>query len=132
MQFSSKHPLRIGILGCSDIARRKFVPALLNSDQAVLAAVAGRDRDKAAGFVPGGNYEVTGCDELVAGTGVDLIYISTPNHLHEEWAVKALEAGKHVICEKPLATSLCSAEKMLATASAAAFPITAASTPVKK
>ena len=116
MRTLSSHPLRIGILGCSDIARRKFVPALLGSDNAVLAAVAGRDRNRAADFVPGEKYVVTDYDELVASPAVDLIYISTPNHLHEEWTVRALEAGKHVICEKPLATSLISAEKMLATA----------------
>lgn len=116
MSTSSSNPLRIGILGCSDIAGRKFVPALLASDHAVLAAVAGRDRRKAAAFVPGKNYAVYDYDELVASPEVDLIYISTPNHLHEEWTVRALEAGKHVICEKPLATSLNSAEKMLSTA----------------
>lgn len=116
MKTAVKCPLRIGILGCSDIARRRFVPALLASDHAVLAAVAGRDRHRAAGFVPGENYAVFDYDELVATPAVDLIYISTPNHLHEEWAVRALEAGKHVICEKPLATSLRSAEIMLAAA----------------
>lgn len=116
MEISSKVPLRTGILGCSDIARRKFVPALLASDHAVLAAVAGRDRNKAAAFVPGGNYAVLDYDQLVASPVVDLIYISTPNRLHEEWTVRALEAGKHVICEKPLATSLRSAEKMISAA----------------
>lgn len=116
MRTTSSHPLRIGILGCSDIARRRFIPALLASDHAVLAAVAGRDRERAADFVPGESYAVVDYDELVTAPAVDLIYISTPNHLHEEWAVRALEAGKHVICEKPLATSLGSAEKMLSAA----------------
>lgn len=112
----SRHQLRIGILGCSDIARRRFVPALLASDHAVLAAVAGRDRSTCADFVPGESYAVLDYDQLVASPVVDLIYISTPNHLHEKWAVRALEAGKHVICEKPLATSLGSAENMLSAA----------------
>ena len=116
MKISSKVPLRVGILGCSDIARRRFVPALLASDRAVLAAVAGRDRNRAAAFIPGENCAVLDYDGLVANPAVDLIYISTPNHLHEEWTVRALEAGKHVICEKPLATSLRSAEKMLSAA----------------
>lgn len=113
MVTASKEPLRIGILGCSEIARRKFVPALLRSDRAVLAAVAGRDRNRAAAFLPGESYAVSDYAELVSNPLVDLIYISTPNHLHEEWALRALEAGKHVICEKPLATSPGSAEKML-------------------
>lgn len=116
MRSASRNPLRIGILGCSDIARRKFIPALLNSGHAVLAAVAGRDREKTAALVPGLNYVVAGYDELVASRDVDLIYISTPNHLHEQWAVRALDAGKHVICEKPLAPALSSVENMIAAA----------------
>lgn len=108
--------LRVGILGCSEIARRKFVPALLRSECAVLAAVAGRDRSRAAGFFPGEKFAAVDCDELIASPLVDLVYVSTPNHLHEEWTVRALEAGKHVVCEKPLATSFDSAERMLAAA----------------
>ena len=55
-------------------------------------------------------------EELLARPDIDLVYISLRNHLHEEWTMRALDAGKHVICEKPLATSLASAQRMLAAA----------------
>jgi len=102
---------QIGILGCSDIARRKFIPALANSNNAVLLAVASRDCKNAAPLPT--DCRITSYDELLAAPQVDLVYLSLPNHLHEEWSIKTLEAGKHLICEKPLATSLASAEKIL-------------------
>jgi predicted dehydrogenase len=52
-------------------------------------------------------------EELLSSPQVDLVYLSLPNHLHEEWSIKTLESGKHLICEKPLTTSLASAEKIL-------------------
>jgi NDP-hexose-3-ketoreductase len=107
--------LRIGILGCSDIARRKFIPALLRSEQATLAAIASRDRQKAAELLPG-VAPVLGYEELLAATGIDLVYLSLPNHLHEEWAVRALASGKHVICEKPLGLDAAAVERMVAVA----------------
>lgn len=108
--------VRIGILGCSDIARRKFLPALAKCRLAKLAAVSSRNPATAAEFAG-----TTGClllshEEMLVSAAVDLLYISLPNHLHEEWTMRALAAGKHVICEKPLATSLAAAERMLAAA----------------
>lgn len=107
----ANEPVRIGILGCSDIARRKFIPALAKCKNALLFAVSSRDSKSATRLFP--DCMITGYEELLESPHVDLIYISLPNHLHEEWSIKALEAGKHVICEKPLATSLASAEKIL-------------------
>ncbi|MBT0653701.1 Gfo/Idh/MocA family protein [Geomobilimonas luticola] len=106
----------VGILGCSDIARRKFVPALLSSDIARLAAVAARDLDKAARFIPAETYAVLEPEELVVCPEVELVYISLPNHLHEEWTLRALEGGKHVICEKPVGLTVRSVEKMFRSA----------------
>ena len=108
--------LRLGILGCSDIARRKFIPALLRNERLALAAIAGRERSRAAGFVAGHRYAACSYEELVSATDVDLVYVSLPNHLHEEWTIRALTAGKHVICEKPLGLSAASVERMLAAA----------------
>jgi NDP-hexose-3-ketoreductase len=106
--------IRVGILGCSDIARRKFIPALLKSSQASLAAVAGRDRDRAVSFVPPAiSVALMTYQELICSPAVDLVYISLPNHLHEEWSIRALEQGKHVICEKPLGLSATSVGRML-------------------
>jgi dTDP-3,4-didehydro-2,6-dideoxy-alpha-D-glucose 3-reductase len=105
--------VRVGILGCSDIARRKLVPALCRSETAVLAAVASREREKAAALAPGERYELLGYEELLCSPAVDLVYLSLPNHLHEEWTIRALEQGKHVICEKPLGLTADSVERML-------------------
>jgi len=104
-------PVQIGILGCSDIAGRKFIPALANCSSATLHSVASRDCKNAAHFPP--EYRIISYEELLSSPQVELIYLSLPNHLHEEWSIKTLEAGKHLICEKPLATSLPSAERIL-------------------
>ena len=113
MPQSSNSPVRVGILGCSDIARRRFIPALLKSGDGVLAAIASRDRNKAAGMAPPGNWRILDYAGLVDAPDIDLVYLSLANHLHEEWALRALEQGKHVICEKPLALSITSADRML-------------------
>lgn len=111
--FLSGTPVRIGIFGCSDIARRKFIPALHNCRGAELAAVAGSSPDKTADFARAYSCRAMTASELLASPEAELLYLSLPNHLHEEWAIKALEAGKHLICEKPLSTSLASAKKIL-------------------
>ncbi len=109
-------PVRVGVLGCSDIARRKFIPALENCCNATFAAVSSRSREKAAELLPGIHCPILTPDELLQDSTIDLVYLSLPNHLHEEWSMRTLDAGKHLICEKPLSTSLASAEKILACA----------------
>ncbi len=96
-----------GILGTAMIAVNRTMPAMKDAPSAQLAAVASRDGAKArqvaqALGVPRayGSYE-----ELIADPAIDAIYIPLPNHLHFEWCVRALEAGKHVLCEKPLCLS---------------------------
>ena len=106
----------VGILGCSDIARRRFLPALARSSGVALAAVASRDLEKARGFAPGSAYAAVGYDELLRLDSVNLVYISLPNDLHEEWTLRALEQGKHVICEKPLGLSAASVDRVTAEA----------------
>lgn len=108
--------IRVGVLGCSDIARRKFIPALLKSEQARLVALASRQRDTAAALADGLRLELLTYQELVSDPAIDLIYISLPNQLHEEWSIRALEQGKHVICEKPLGLNATSVKRMLAAA----------------
>jgi len=105
--------IRVGILGCSDIARRKFIPALLKSGQASLAALASRERDKGASMAPGLPVPLMNYQELLCDPSIDLVYISLPNHLHEEWSIAALEQGKHVLCEKPLGLRAASVNRML-------------------
>ncbi len=99
--------LRIGILGTGNIAAR----ALIQPSQAVpgtrVVAVASRDGARAAAYAAAqgigrshGDYAA-----LLADPGVDAVYVSLPNSLHAEWSMRALEAGKHVLCEKPLASN---------------------------
>jgi dTDP-3,4-didehydro-2,6-dideoxy-alpha-D-glucose 3-reductase len=104
--------LRVGILGCSDIARRRFLPALQKARNARLSVVASRDPEKAKRFCASTECETTDYETLLASKKVDLIYIPLPNHLHEVWVMRALEQGKHVICEKPMALSVGAIERM--------------------
>lgn len=106
-------PLRVGILGCSDIARRRFIPALLKSSHGSLAAVASRERETAAAWVSGTMAEAMEYQQLISAPHIDLVYISLPNHLHQEWSLKALQHGKHVLCEKPLGLSADQVNRML-------------------
>jgi len=107
--------LRWGILGCASIAASALIPAIKESSLSEVVAVASRDRAKAGAFaerfaIPGayGSYE-----ELLADPEVDAVYIPLPNHLHMEWAMRAAEAGKHVLCEKPLALTEAEAYEMV-------------------
>lgn len=108
--------IRVGILGCSDIARRKFLPALLLSKKATLTGIASRDKARALSIVPAANCPRMDYQQLITSSDVDLVYISLPNHLHEKWVIRALEQGKHVMCEKPLGLSMPSVNHMLKTA----------------
>jgi len=99
-------PVRWGILGCARIAQRRLAPAMAASPMSTLHAVASRDLDKAERFRKEcsaakacGSY-----DELLADPDVEAVYNPLPNSLHAEWTIAALQAGKHVLCEKPLAT----------------------------
>jgi predicted dehydrogenase len=108
--------LRVGLLGCSDIASRRFLPALDRSRRAILAGLASRSPERATALASGAGVRIMTYDDLVAAPDIDLVYLSLPNHLHEEWGIRLLEAGKHLICEKPLALSPVGVERMVATA----------------
>ena len=110
--------LRWGILGPGRIAPR-LVRAVGASDRAELVAVASRDPERARAFAErhGIARARSSYDALLADPEVDVVYIALPNHLHAPWAIRALEAGKHVLCEKPLALSV---EQVDAVAAAAA------------
>ncbi|PWJ15065.1 Gfo/Idh/MocA family protein [Jannaschia seohaensis] len=98
-------PIRWGVLGASDFARRSMAPAIHAASGHVLAALATRDAAKAAPFAdlaPGLRVHES-YDALLADPGIDAVYVPLPHTMHVEWGVKALEAGKHVLVEKPLA-----------------------------
>jgi predicted dehydrogenase len=97
-------PIRWGILGAAKFAREHMGPAIHAANDAVLAALATSDPAKAAPFAaiaPGLTVHVS-YDALLADPSIDAVYIPLPNHLHVEWTLKALAAGKHVLTEKPI------------------------------
>ncbi|MEY4750193.1 MAG: hypothetical protein RIQ60_2407 [Pseudomonadota bacterium] len=109
--------LRIGVLGCANIARQ-FVRDVAGHAELSVVAAASRRADSAASFAADlgiarhhGSYEA-----LLDDAGIDAIYLPLPNSLHAEWAVRALAAGKHVLCEKPLALTVDEAQAMFAAA----------------
>lgn len=97
--------IRWGVLGFARIAKNEAIPAIQESKSSMLYAVASRHeeslREAMALFTPCLLYR--SYDELILDEDVDAVYIPLPNALHKEWAVKAMEMGKHVLCEKPLA-----------------------------
>jgi xylose dehydrogenase (NAD/NADP) len=110
-----KDKLRWGILGCAGIAIRSAIPGIQQSETGIVAAIASRNLEKAqktaeACGIPTvyGSYE-----ELLTDSQIDAIYIPLPNHLHKEWTIRAAEAGKHVLCEKPCALNAAEAKAMI-------------------
>lgn len=98
-------PVRWGVLGAARFAREHMAPAIHAAEGAELVALATRDPARAEGFrafCPGIAVHASYA-ALLADPGVDAVYIPLPNHLHVEWTLKALEAGKHVLTEKPIA-----------------------------
>lgn len=107
--------LRWGVLSTSNFAKTKVIPAMLHCQHAEVTALASRDLSKAeaaaAQFNIGkayGSYEA-----LLADPEIDVIYNPMPNHLHVPWTIKALAAGKHVLCEKPIGLSAAEAQELL-------------------
>ena len=111
--------LRIGMIGCGEIAVQT-AKGIQAAERARHTMVMDTDARVAADL--GGTYGVphtTGVDELLASPDIDAVYIAVPHHLHAPLTIKALQAGKHVLVEKPIATSLAEADAMIAAAQAA-------------
>ena len=107
--------VRWGVLGTAKIALAKVIPAMQRSPWCEITAIASRDLVKAKDAarelnIPNayGSYE-----ELLADANVDAVYNPLPNHLHVPWTVKAAEAGKHVLCEKPIALNAAEARTLI-------------------
>ena len=106
--------LRFGIIGCSRIAKRSVIPAILKSEFAELQMIGSRSVDRAKEFSSEFNCKNYGTyEDVISDESVDAVYISTPIGTHEEWAIKAANAGKHIHCEKSSTTSFESAKKMI-------------------
>jgi len=106
--------LRFGVIGTANIGRFEVIPAIQCSNNSKVVAVASRDKQKAFDFAAAfgiprsyGSYEA-----LLDDPGVDALYIPLPNSLHREWAIKGAEAGKHILCEKPLALNAAECAEM--------------------
>jgi predicted dehydrogenase len=111
-------PVRWGVLGSADIAVKKVIPAMQGSELSHVEAIASRDAGRARATADKlgiarsyGSYR-----ELLDDSEIEAVYIPLPNHLHAEWAIEAMGAGKHVLCEKPMAITSSDAGEMIAAA----------------
>jgi len=109
-------PVRWGVLGAANIAVAKVIPAMMRSARSRVVAIASRDESKARAAAKAlgiprahGSY-----DALLADPEIEAIYNPLPNHLHVPWSIRVAEAGKHVLCEKPIALSAAEAEQLRA------------------
>lgn len=107
--------LRWGILSTAKIGRTKVIPGIAGASNCEVVAIGSRDLSAAEAVAAShaiprayGSYEA-----LLADADVDAVYIPLPNHLHAQWAIAAANAGKHVLCEKPLAMTVAEAERMI-------------------
>jgi predicted dehydrogenase len=114
--MSAEHKIRWGILGPGNIAQ-DFLAGAAGSHTGIVAAIGARNPAKPglAQAFPGIRL-VAGYDALIADPDLDAIYIALPHPFHAEWAIKASNAGKHVLCEKPMAMSAAQVEAMYAAA----------------
>ncbi len=108
-------PVRWGFLGAGTVARVALAPAVRAADGAVLQAVAARDLDRARSLAPAG-AAYGSYDALLADPSVDAVYVSLANDAHAPWSIAALEAGTHVLCEKPFAMNAAQVARMAAAA----------------
>jgi len=109
--------IRWGILSTAKIGREKVIPAIQNSNLCEVAAIASRQKEQAEKEAAKLNIQKAygSYEELLNDREIDAVYIPLPNHLHVEWSIKALQAGKHVLCEKPIGLSAEEAKKLLDT-----------------
>lgn len=107
--------IRWGILSTANIGRKRVVPAMLDCQYGVVAGVASRNLDAAKDFAAEFNIPKSygSYEELLADPEIDAIYNPLPNSMHAEWSIKAAEAGKPTLCEKPLASNAAEAQSMV-------------------
>lgn len=106
-----------GVLGAGFIANRAMLPAIQQSANARVLALASRDEQR--GREAAQRYAIervyTAYEALLADPDVQVVYIALPNHLHRKWAIRAARAGKHVLCEKPLALNAAECDEIIST-----------------
>jgi predicted dehydrogenase len=108
--------IRWGVLSTANIGVRKVIPAMQQGQLSTVAAIASRDLAKARAVAADLNIPTAygSYEELLADPNIDAIYNPLPNQLHVPWTLRAAEAGKHVLCEKPLSMNLAEAKSLLA------------------
>ena len=111
--------IRWGILSTAKIGREKVIPAMQNGNYCSIDAIASRDKEQAAAVAAalGIPKSYSSYEALLNDEDIDAVYIPLPNHLHVPWAIKALEANKHVLCEKPIGLSADEAKQLQLAAS---------------
>ena len=114
----STKKIGIGIMGCASIAERLVIPAILEQNERFeLRAIASRSPEKAAHLAGKFNTSgLAGYEKLLADDSIELIYMPLPTGIHEEWMMRCLDAGKHILAEKSLANDFPSAERIMAKA----------------
>jgi predicted dehydrogenase len=112
--------VRWGIVGPANIARAQFLPGLREAGGGRAVLVASRDQARADAFAAANGVErgVAGYAALVESPDIDAVYVALPNSLHAEWTIRALQAGKAVLCEKPLCVGAAQTAEVLAAADA--------------
>ncbi|MCY4403197.1 MAG: Gfo/Idh/MocA family oxidoreductase [Candidatus Poribacteria bacterium] len=107
--------LRWGIIGCGNVAEHKGGPPLYTVDGSELIAVMRRDREKAVAFAEkhGAKRVYTDVDKLLADDEINAVYIATHPYLHCEQTIRAAQAGKHILCEKPMAMTVEECQRMV-------------------
>ncbi len=108
--------IRWGVLSTANIGLKKVLPAMQKGQFTIVSAIASRDLEKArkAAAILDIDTAYGSYEELLADPNIDAIYNPLPNNMHVPWTIKAAEAGKHVLCEKPLSLTLAEAETLLA------------------
>ena len=111
--------IRWGLIGCGDIARKRVAPALREQPNSELVSVSRARFDQAEQFANefGARRWSADWKELIADKEVDAVYVATPVHLHAAQAIAAARAGKHVLCEKPMAIAVAECDEMIAACS---------------
>ena len=114
-------PVRWGILGTAGIAEGAFLPGLQDAGDGIALTVASRDGARAEAWASdqGVARGVQGYETVIEDPEVEAVYIPLPNGLHADWTIAALEAGKTVLCEKPLCGTVAETERVLAAARSA-------------
>jgi predicted dehydrogenase len=108
--------LRFGIISTARIGHEQVIPAIQDAENCVVSAIASRDLAKARAMADRfsaphafGSYE-----EMLASDKIDAVYIPLPTSQHVEWTIKAADAGKHVLCEKPIALKADEIDQLIA------------------